>query len=254
MIHMSVCDQHVANTTLLVDCQRPGDGARIHCDAPVDQERRHPAFGAVAPETAENPKIHGTSIPVPLLFRGTGQNASIRDTRSDKRVNMRAMQYVEEHLFRLGMLLAGGGTRIRRQVAAVPSGDDIGTVLAERQAPRALLTTARELAGAEATTVLDRTARAGWRWLVPSDEEFPSLLGTITDPPLGLFVRGRITSAKTVTIVGSRKATPYGRQVARLLGEELAGAGVVVISGMARGIDESAHRGAIARGGASWAV
>jgi DNA processing protein len=80
------------------------------------------------------------------------------------------------------------------------------------------------------------------------------LLGTITDPPLGLFVRGRITSAKTVTIVGSRKATPYGRQVARLLGEELAGAGVIVISGMARGIDESAHRGAIARGGASWAV
>ena len=167
---------------------------------------------------------------------------------------MRAMQYVEDRLFRLGMLLAGGGPRLRRQVAAVPAGTDIGTVLAERQAPRALLSTARELAGAEAATVLDRTARAGWRWLVPSDEEFPSLLGTITDPPLGLFVRGRISSAKTVTIVGSRKATPYGRQVARLLGEELAGAGVVVISGMARGIDESAHRGAIAGGGVSWAV
>jgi len=167
---------------------------------------------------------------------------------------MCAMQHVEDRLFRLGLLLAGGGPRIRRQVAAVPAGTDISIVLAERQIPRALLTTARELAGAEAATVLDRTARAGWRWLVPSDEEFPSLLDAITDPPLGLFVRGRITSAKTVTIVGSRKATPYGRQVARLLGEELAAAGVVVISGMARGIDESAHRGAIARGGSSWAV
>jgi DNA processing protein len=172
----------------------------------------------------------------------------------DKRVNMRAMQHVEDRLFRLGLLLAGGGSRIRRQVAAVPAGTDLPTVFAERQTPRALLTTARELASAEAVTVLDRTARAGWRWLIPSDEEFPSLLGEITDPPLGLFVRGHITSAKTVAIVGSRKATPYGRQVARLLGEELAGAGVVVISGMARGIDESAHRGAIDGGGASWAV
>ncbi len=164
------------------------------------------------------------------------------------------MKHEEERLFRLGLLLAGGGARIRRQMAVAPGGRDVGAQIAEEQAPRALLQTARELATTEAATVLGRAAGAGWRWIVPSDDEFPALLGTITDPPLGLFVRGRLSSAKTVTIVGSRKATPYGRQVARLLGEELAGAGVIVISGMARGIDEAAHRGALAAGGASWAV
>jgi len=164
------------------------------------------------------------------------------------------MKHEEERLFRLGLLLAGGGSRIRRQMAAVPTGGDIGEALTAEQAPRALLQTARELATAEAPTVLDRATGAGWRWVVPSDDEFPELLGTITDPPLGLFVRGKVSSAKAVAIVGSRKATPYGRQVARLLGEELAGAGVIVISGMARGIDESAHRGALTVGGSSWAV
>jgi len=163
------------------------------------------------------------------------------------------MKHEEERFFRLGLLLAGGGARIRRQMAA-PSGGDIGAQIAGELAPRALLQTARELAKTEAKAVLDKAAGAGWRWIVPSDDEFPALVATITDPPLGLFVRGRLSSAKSVAIVGSRKATPYGRQVARLLGEELAGAGVIVISGMARGVDESAHRGALAAGGASWAV
>ena len=164
------------------------------------------------------------------------------------------MKHGEDRFFRLGLLLAGGGTRIRRHIAAVPGGGDIGAQLAEEQTPRALLQTARELATTEAPMVLDRAAGAGWRWIVPSDDEFHALLATITDPPLGLFGRGRLSSAKSVAIVGSRKATPYGLQVARLLGEELAGAGVIVISGMARGIDESAHRGALEAGGSSWAV
>jgi DNA processing protein len=164
------------------------------------------------------------------------------------------MKHEDDRFLRLGLLLAGGGTRIRRHIAAVPGGGDIGAWMAEEQTPRALFKIARELATTEAPTILDRAAGAGWRWIVPSDDEFPALLSTITDPPLGLFVRGRLSSAKTVTIVGSRKATPYGRQVARLLGEELAGAGVIVISGMARGIDESAHRGALEAGGSSWAV
>ena len=76
----------------------------------------------------------------------------------------------------------------------------------------------------------------------------------ISDPPLGLFVRGQLTDKPAVTIVGSRKASPYGRQVARLLGEELGRAGVVVVSGMARGVDKAAHEGALAVGGSSWAV
>jgi DNA processing protein len=90
--------------------------------------------------------------------------------------------------------------------------------------------------------------------LVPADADYPELLQATADPPLGLFVRGQLLGAPTVAIVGSRRATPYGRQVARLLGEELGRAGVVVVSGMARGVDAEAHRGALAAGGASWAV
>jgi DNA processing protein len=90
--------------------------------------------------------------------------------------------------------------------------------------------------------------------LIPGDDQYPGLLAATSDPPLGLFVRGRLDDRPAVAIVGSRKATPYGLQVARLLGEELGNAGVVVVSGMARGVDEAAHRGTLAAGGRSWAV
>ncbi|MGD8440501.1 MAG: DNA-processing protein DprA, partial [Holophagae bacterium] len=75
-----------------------------------------------------------------------------------------------------------------------------------------------------------------------------------SDPPLGLFVRGELRPGPAVAVVGSRRATTYGRQVARTLGEELAAAGVVVVSGMARGVDAAAHEGALAAGGPTWAV
>jgi len=164
------------------------------------------------------------------------------------------MSHLDERLFRLGLLLAGAGARARRQAAALDAGADLATALSNAGTPRALLRAAHDLAGAEAATVHDTVTRAGWRWLIPSDEDFPRLLADITDPPLGLFVRGRVAVAKTVAVVGSRKPTPYGRQVARLLGEELGRAGVVVVSGMARGVDEAAHRGALDTAGTSWAV
>jgi len=163
------------------------------------------------------------------------------------------MNHVEERFLRLGLVLAGGGSRIRRLVAEVP-GEPLFASLADSGAPRALLDTAIKLARAEAKTTVERITTAGWRWLIPGDDQWPGLLAATSDPPLGLFVRGRLNDLPTVAIVGSRKATPYGLQVARLLGEELGKAGVVMVSGMARGADEAAHRGALAAGGASWAV
>ena len=164
------------------------------------------------------------------------------------------MNHLDNRFFRLGLLLAGAGARVRRQAAALDAESDLAAALSESGAPPAALRAARDLAGAEARTVHENTTHAGWRWLIPGDEEFPRLLAEITDPPLGLFVRGRLAPAKTVAVVGSRKPTPYGRQVARLLGEELGRAGVVVVSGMARGVDEAAHRGALDVSGSSWAV
>lgn len=164
------------------------------------------------------------------------------------------MNHHEDRFLRLALVLAGGGSRVRRLVAEARDAEPLFAGLRNRGVPRALLDTATRLARAEAKTIVDRVTKAGWRWLIPGDNQYPELLAATSDPPLGLFVRGRIDDRPTVAIVGSRKATPYGLQVARLLGEELGNAGVVTVSGMARGVDEAAHRGALAVDGPSWAV
>jgi len=87
------------------------------------------------------------------------------------------------------------------------------------------------------------------------DANYPESLRSIFDPPPGLFVRGRLKEkAAAVALVGSRKATVYGRKVAEQLGRDLAKSGVIVVSGMARGIDTAAHRGAVQVGGYTVAV
>jgi DNA processing protein len=150
---------------------------------------------------------------------------------------------------RLALLLAGGG-RTTRQLL----GDGGGGGSLWARAPAALKTEVARLLDDEVPNVLAWAKRAGWRWLVPGDRDYPPALAHTADPPLGLFVRGELRPGPVVAVVGSRRATPYGRQVARALGEELARAGVIVASGMARGIDAAAHEGALAAGGPTWAV
>jgi DNA processing protein len=88
--------------------------------------------------------------------------------------------------------------------------------------------------------------------------ELPRLLGAIHDPPDRLHLRGagdpELLSRPAVAVVGARACSPYGAQVARMLGRELAAAGLVVVSGMARGVDGEAHRGALAAEGHTIAV
>jgi DNA processing protein len=101
-------------------------------------------------------------------------------------------------------------------------------------------------------------ARRGIRWLARIDVAFPPLLRTIHDSPPGLFLRGEggsdVLNRPAVAIVGARACSPYGAQVARMLGRELAAAGLVVVSGLARGVDGAAHRGALDAGGVTVAV
>jgi DNA processing protein len=80
-------------------------------------------------------------------------------------------------------------------------------------------------------------------WL--SDSAYPALLKQIHDPPARLYVNGQLPSEPMIAVVGSRHATPYGRRAAQRLARELSDAGVVVVSGLARGIDAAAHRGAL---------
>jgi DNA processing protein len=155
---------------------------------------------------------------------------------------------------RLALLLAGGGARSRRLLAGEPLAGDPFEVLERAGAPAAVLGAAARMLREAVPGLLAALEGIGWRWLVPADSEFPERLRSTADPPLGLFARGRLTAAPAVAVVGSRAATPYGRQVARLLGEELARAGVVVVSGLARGVDACAHQGALAAAGSTWAI
>jgi DNA processing protein len=105
---------------------------------------------------------------------------------------------------------------------------------------------------------LRRLDESGYHWLGRSDARFPARLASIHDPPPGLFLRGRgareLLSRPAVAIVGARACSDYGAHVARSLARDLAGAGVVVISGLARGVDGWAHRGCLEAGGETVAV
>jgi DNA processing protein len=90
------------------------------------------------------------------------------------------------------------------------------------------------------------------------DPTYPPLLARIHDPPPALYLRGAgddpLLSRPAVAVVGARSCSAYGRSVARALGRELAAAGLVVVSGMARGVDGEAHRGALEAEGVTVAV
>lgn len=111
--------------------------------------------------------------------------------------------------------------------------------------------TARQRAAAEA----DRVAAAGGSVIAWSDPDYPSRLRQVDDAPLVLSVLGALTDDQVaVAIVGSRRATPYGKRVAAELAEGLAAVGVAVVSGLAVGVDAAAHRGALSAGGTTIAV
>jgi DNA processing protein len=96
------------------------------------------------------------------------------------------------------------------------------------------------------------------RRVARGSRSYPPLLAAIPDPPAVLWLRGdaepEMLARPAVAVVGARACSSYGRAVARSLGRELAAAGLVVVSGLARGIDAEAHRGALDAGGATVAV
>jgi DNA processing protein len=111
-------------------------------------------------------------------------------------------------------------------------------------------------ANAEAEALLAMCRQRGIATLIESDDRYPALLSRIPDPPGVLFVRGSIEpcDALAVAVVGSRHPTPYGKRIAWQLAGGLARAGYTVVSGLARGIDAAAHRGALDAGGRTLAV
>jgi len=108
----------------------------------------------------------------------------------------------------------------------------------------------------EAEQEIQKAERLGVRLVTPSMEAYPSLLRQIADPPLALYVRGdvRTLSQHAVAIVGTRRPSAYGSSVARRLAGDLAQRQLVIVSGLARGIDSISHRGALDVGGKTVAV
>lgn len=106
-----------------------------------------------------------------------------------------------------------------------------------------------------ASRIIEATDKKGYSVLTIDGDGYPELLKEIFDPPLVLYCAGKsgVLNEVAVAIVGARKPTPYGRAVTEKLSEDLASRGVVVVSGMARGIDSMAHTGAL-RGGKTVAV
>ena len=109
----------------------------------------------------------------------------------------------------------------------------------------------------DARAARSAAANAGLTTLCRHDEAYPAGLRTGAGAPAALYVAGRLDlfdEGPAVAIVGSRRASPDGLEVARMLGRGLAAAGVTVVSGMAMGIDAAAHTGALEGGGRTIAV
>ena len=104
---------------------------------------------------------------------------------------------------------------------------------------------------------MECAAQFGVRIITLTDDAYPHALRRMSDPPVVLYVLGEWHQADehhAVSIVGSRAATPYGMTIARRFGRDLADAGCTIISGLAKGIDAAAHRGALDAGGRTIAV
>lgn len=103
---------------------------------------------------------------------------------------------------------------------------------------------------------LGQLDKKGIRTVILAEPDYPPLLKEISDPPPVLYLKGNFTdfNSPTLAVVGTRKSTNYGRQACEMLVSDLVSAGLVIVSGLARGIDSAAHQATLAIGGKTIAV
>ena len=186
--------------------------------------------------------------------------------QSDKRMNRTNPTETREQEARLGWLALTltpqmGPTRCARAVRRLGGAERVfaaslteleGAGLPAEAAQFCFDGRAREAAQKEAAHTAEQQAG----YLTPEDEAYPQRLLEIYDPPPVLWVRGNVAQLNRpgVAVVGTRQPTPYGSGMAEVISRDLARRGLVVMSGMARGVDTSAHKGALDAGGATVAV
>ena len=167
-----------------------------------------------------------------------------------------------EARFALALIPEVGSATFYRLVQALGSAEAVlgATVEALTQVPGISRQVAQAITSFPWRDTLDRELRViearGLGLVRFGDEGYPELLGAIHSPPPILYLRGtmRPEDRVAVAIVGSRTASPYGSAMAEQISGELAPRGVTIVSGMARGIDAAAHRGALRAGGRTIAV
>ena len=124
------------------------------------------------------------------------------------------------------------------------------------------LKTARDVVSSRSKTAelaereIELAEEHGARLLTFGGEGYPHALDSIYDPPLVLYVKGEVAKRDglALAVVGTRRCTYYGRSQAERISGHMAGLGFTIVSGLARGIDSAAHRGALAAGGRTIAV
>jgi DNA processing protein len=160
-----------------------------------------------------------------------------------------------------------GDPRLTALVAELGAGEVYDYLRAERDSTGVATDVAARLRGLDPDADLARAAELGIRFVCPGDAEWPERLADLDrcgqlngrgGAPLGLWLRGvgRLDELveRSVAVVGSRSATTYGAGVAAEIAAQVAGEGVAVVSGAAFGIDQAAHRGALAVRGPTLAV
>ncbi|MEE8178241.1 MAG: DNA-processing protein DprA, partial [Acidobacteriota bacterium] len=159
-------------------------------------------------------------------------------------------------------LLPGLGTRVAlRLVEALGSAVDVFRASAtELEALGVSSHVVRNIAAGtvyeEAIREAERARQLGTSFLTFRSSDYPTLLKEIFDPPLLLYAQGNIDLLKSpsLAIVGTRKPTAYGKAITGKLASDLAVRGLTIVSGLARGIDSTAHRNALDAGGKTIAV
>jgi DNA processing protein len=160
-------------------------------------------------------------------------------------------------------LVPGVGPRMRQ--ALLDRFGDAGDVLKAKShdlrhvagiGPKLAMAILEHRDSAPAERELARCRGLGIRFYIQGEADYPKLLSEIFDPPTFLYCQGTIEPRDelSLAIVGSRRCTPYGLRIAEKFATTLAMAGVTIVSGLARGIDGAAHRGALKAGGRTLAV
>src|SRR5882762_9754689 len=154
-----------------------------------------------------------------------------------------------------------GPTRIRKLVEHFGSAERVFQAsLTELEATGMPVVSAQSLATGKSIELAQqecaKAAGCAAKIIALDDPTYPARLKEIYDPPVVLFVRGsvEVISSPGIAMVGTRHPTPYGMGMAERLSKDLAARGLVIISGMARGVDTASHRGAITVGGKTVAV